>query len=188
VKIDLHLPEAAGWRGLLTQAQQTVGCLLPERVEEYVVRLLYRTLGHAAEPQFLRAEAFAHRIFDAGAMQVGDLAALGDHSLLLAGLFPDHAIRQRIPLSYCVSMGRYAYREHAASRPEGARLLYQALCDRFVTMLDVLLSIRECNDGAPCLDGLSAFQLWSEAGSSRGWHALRQMTSALPAGATSQKH
>ena len=45
--IDLHLPEAAGWRGLLTQAQQSMGAFLPEAVEEYVVRLLYRMLGSA---------------------------------------------------------------------------------------------------------------------------------------------
>jgi hypothetical protein len=188
VTIDLHLPEAAGWRGLLTQAQQSLGCLLPEQVEEYVVRLLYRTLGHAIAPQSLQASEAARRLFAAGSARATNLAAIGDQSLLLAGLFPDHAIRQRIPLSYFVNTGQYAYREHAATLPQHDRPLYRALGEHFVPVLDVLLSIRDTNDGGPCLDGLTAFQLWSESGSSHGWHTLRQMTSALPAGVTSVQH
>jgi hypothetical protein len=188
VTIDLHLPEAAGWRGLLTQAQQSMGAFLPEAVEEYVVRLLYRMLGSAHAELSLRSADFARQMLNAGAASAHSLAAVGDQSLLFAGLFPDHAIRQRIPLSYFVQMGQHAYREHASTVPEPDRGLFHALGERFVPTLDVLLNIREQNHGGPCLDGLSAFQLWSEAGSSHGWHTLRQITSALPAGATSVRH
>lgn len=186
--IDLHLPEAAGWRGLLTQAQQRTGAFLPEAVEEYVVCLLYRMLGSASAELSLRSAGFARQLLNAGAANARNLAAVGDQSLLFAGLFPDHAIRQRIPLSYFVQMGQHAYREHASTVSAPERTLFHALGERFVPTLDVLLNIRELNEGGPCLDGLSAFQLWSEAGSSHGWHTLRQMTSALPAGANSVRH
>lgn len=188
MRIDLHLPEAAGWRGLLTQAQQASGCLLPERVEEYVVRLLYRTLGDALARRSLQSPGFARQLLGAGVASARSLVAVGDQSLLFAGLFPDHAIRQQIPLSYFVQIGQHAYREHASTVPQEERPLFHALGDRFVPMLDVLLSIRERYDGGPCLDGLNAFQLWSESGSSHGWQTLRQITSALPAGNTSVRH
>jgi hypothetical protein len=188
VMIDLHLPEAAGWRGLLTQAQQETGRLLPEPVEEYVVCMLYRTLGNARARQSLRSPDFARELLANGVANARSLAAVGDQSLLFAGLFPDHAIRQRIPLSYFVQIGQHAYREHASGVATEERPLFRALGERFVPVLDVLLSIRERQDGGPCLDGLNAFQLWSEAGSSHGWQTLRQMTSALPASVTSVRH
>jgi hypothetical protein len=181
VNIDLHLPEAAGWRGLLTQSQQNAHAFLPEAVEEYAVCLLYRMLGSAGENRTLSAR-FARQLLSAGNANVGD------QCLLFAGLFPDHAIRQRIPLSYFVQMGQHAYREHAAKLRGEERTVYQALGEHFVATLDVLLGIRELNEGGPCLDGLNAFQLWSEAGSSHGWHTLRQMTTSLPARMNLVKH
>ncbi len=187
MNIDLHLPEAAGWRGLLTQAQQNAHRFLPDVVEEYLVCLLYRMLGSAGETRQISAR-FARQLMAAGDAHARDLAAVGDQSLLFAGLFPDHAIRQKIPLSYFVQVGSHAYREHAATRRGEDRAIYQALADHFVVTLDVLLGIRELNTGGPCLDGLNAFQLWSEAGSSHGWHTLRQMTKSLPASMNLVKH
>jgi hypothetical protein len=187
VKVDLQLPEAAGWRGLLTQAQQNARRFLPELVEEYVVCLLYRMLGSATESRQLSAR-FARQLLAAGDAHVRNLAAVGDQCLLFSGLFPDHAIRQKIPLSYFVQVGSHAYREFAATQRGEERAIYQSMAERFVTTLDVLLGIRELNEGGPCIDGLNAFQLWSEAGSSHGWHTLRQMTNALPAGMNLVKH
>lgn len=187
MNIELHLPEAAGWRGLLTQSQQHSHAFLPEAVEEYAVCLLYRMLGSAGENRALSAR-FARQLLSAGNSNARDLAAVGDQCLLFAGLFPEHAIRQRIPLSYFVQMGQHAYREHAAKLRGEERAIYQALGEHFVATLDVLLGIRELNEGGPCLDGLNAFQLWSEAGSSHGWHTLRQMTDSLPARVNLVKH
>lgn len=187
MKIDLHLPEAAGWRGLLTQAQQNARSFLPEIVEEYVVCLLYRMLGSAVEGRLLSAR-FARRLLTGGDAQTRNLGAVGDQCLLFSGLFPDHAIRQQIPLSYFVQVGSHAYREFAATQRGEERAIYQAMADHFVPTLDVLLGIRELDEGRPCIDGLNAFQLWSEAGSSHGWHTLRQMTNALPAGMNLVKH
>ncbi len=188
MKIDLQLPEAAGWRGLLTQTQQSAHTFLPELVEEYLVCLLYRMLGAAGESRQLSAR-FARRLLAAGDdARARELAAVGDQCLLFAGLFPDHAIRQKIPLSYFVQVGSHAYREHAVTRRGEERVIYQALGEHFVATLDVLLGIRELNEGGPCIDGLNAFQLWSEAGSSHGWHTLRQMTTSLPAGMNLVKH
>lgn len=187
MKIDLQLPEAAGWRGLLTQAQQNARVYLPEHVEEYLVCLLYRMLGSAGESRQLSAR-FARQLLAGGDAHARNLAAVGDQCLLFAGLFPDHAIRQKIPLSYFVQMGSHAYREHAASQRGEDRAIYQALAEHFVGTLDALLGIRELNEGGPCIDGLNAFQLWSESGSSHGWHRLRQMTNSLPAGMNLVKH
>ena len=187
MKVDLHLPEAAGWRGLLTQAQQNARAFLPEIIEEHLVCLLYCMLGSTGASRQL-STGFARQLLAQGNAQAQNLAAVGDQCLLFAGLFPDHAIRQRIPLSYFVQVGQHAYREHAANVRGEERAAYQALGEHFVTTMDVLLGIRELNEGGPCIDGLTAFQLWSESGSSHGWHTLRLMTNSLPAGMNLVKH
>ena len=188
MRVDLHLAEAAGWRGLLTQAQQRTQCFLNEAVEEYLVCLLYRSLGSAAAPASLRAAGFANVLLDAGQGSGQDLAAVGDQCLIFAGLFPEHAIRKGIPLSYFVQVGRQAYHEQAATARAEEPTLYRTLAEQFVPILDLFLTMRGFDRDQPGLDGLNAYQLWQDTGSMHGWHVLQKLTPALPASVTAAKH
>ncbi len=188
MKIDLQLADTAGWRALLTQAQQHNQAFLPDPLEQYAVALLYRSLGSASNGAGLRATHFARLLITDNANDTKDLAAVGDHCLLFSGLFPEHAMRQKIPVSYFVQVGRQAYRDHAARLTGSEREFFRALADHYVKLLDVLLTIREANTDRPCLDGLNAYQLWRETGSHHGWQVLRQLTPALPASGTHALH
>jgi hypothetical protein len=188
VRIELQLAETAGWRALLTLAQQGAQTFLSEALEEYVVALLFRSLGSAANGTGMRTARFARQLVAGTQANSQDLVSVGDHCLLFAGLFPEHAIRQRIPVTYFVHVGQQAFRDYAA-RIEGAeRDLYRELATHYVRILDVFLTMREATEEGPFLDGLNAYQLWREAGSVHGWQVLRQLTPALPASATFALH
>ena len=188
MRIDLQLPETAGWRALLTLAQQNAQIFLPEALEEYVIALLYRTLGSAGSANAAQTARFARQLVEGARADHEDLASVGDHCLLFSGLFPDHASRNCIPVNYFVQVGRQAYQDHATRVAGHERALYLALAAQYVSMLDIFLTMRGESDSRPCLDGLNAYQLWREAGSVRGWQVLRQLTPALPAGSTQAYH
>lgn len=177
----IRLAEVAGWRALLTEAQHLARIYLAAEIEEYLVRLLYQVIGQPGGTVAQDAEAFVERLASTRGRGSNALLAVGEESLVFAGLFPEQAIRKGIPITYFVQVGVNAYRELAVGLPEGAmRGICTDMADRFVDVLDVLHTLREMQSDMPCIDGLNAYQLWHEAGSSHAWQVLRQLTSAFP--------
>lgn len=178
---EIRLAEVAGWRALLTEAQHLARLYLAAEIEEYLVRLLYQVIGRPGGTVVQDAQAFIERLAMARGRAGNALLAVGEESLVFAGLFPEQAIRKGIPITYFVQVGVNAYRELAAVLPQGAmRGICTDMADRFVDVLDVLHTLREMQSDVPCIDGLNAYQLWREAGSSHAWQVLRQLTSAFP--------
>lgn len=186
--VDLQLAEAAGWRALMTLAQQNAQIFLSDAIEQYAVSLLYRSLGTAGSGNGRQVTRFTRHLLAARDEPVDNLPAVGDHCLLFAGLLTEQAMRQGIPVTYFVQVGQQAYHDHAARTSGADGLLYRELAQHFVALLDVFLTMRELNDSGPSLDGLNAYQLWCETGSHHGWQVLRQLTPALPAVATHARH
>ena len=79
MRIDLQLAETAGWRALLTLAQQNAQIFLPEPLEEYVVGLLYRALGSAGSSTGSCTARFARQLVEGTRAEHEDLASVGDH-------------------------------------------------------------------------------------------------------------
>lgn len=178
---EIRLAEVAGWRALLTEAQHLARIYLATDIEEYLVRLLYQFIGQPGETVARDAQAFIERLSTLRGRGADSLLVVGEESLVFAGLFPEQAIRKGIPITYFVQVGVNAYRETAAGLPPGAnRNTCVEMADRFVDVLDVLHTLREMQTTLPCIDGLNAYQLWREAGSSHAWQVLRQLTSAFP--------
>lgn len=186
--IDLQLAEAAGWRALMTLAQQNAQIFLSDAIEQYAVSLLYRSLGTAASGRGPQVTRFTKNLLAARHHPVANLPAVGDHCLLFAGLLTEQAMLQGIPVAYFAQVGQQAYHDHAARTPGEDGLLYRELAQHFVGLLDVFLTMRELTAAAPSLDGLNAYQLWCETGSHHGWQVLRALTPALPALATHARH
>lgn len=180
-RFDLHLREIAGWRALLTEAQLVAAEFLPVSVEEYLVCLLYRTVGQPGDP-----EVHAQNFLESFLRQHPDPLSVGDQCLLYAGLFPEHAIDKGIPITYFVQVGQNAYGEHGARAGDPVS---RELSAHFVAVIDVLHTLRELRNGSPCIDGMNAYQLWHDTGSHHAWQVLRRLTPALPAGeATTVRH
>jgi hypothetical protein len=176
-RFDLHLREIAGWRALLTEAQLVAAEYLPEAVEEYLVCLLYRAVGQPGDPDTYSLN-FLESFLKQGPDTYRDPCMVGDQCLLFAGLFPEHAIGKGIPITYFVQVGQNAYGEYGARAEDP---VYRELSAIFVTVMDVLHTLRELSNGSPCIDGMNAYQLWHDTGSQHAWQVLRRLTPALPA-------
>lgn len=167
----------ATWHALLTHAQHGSGLLLPREIEVHLVSLLMHYLGQA-EVSGDFDKGLLNKLEQMMASDSNDPAVVGDQCLLFAGLFSEHAIRKRVPVSYFVEVGRNAYREFASKHELP---LYAMLAESFVPAMDTLQTLRQMYNNTPCLDGFNAFYLWHELGSASAWRTLRQMTPALPA-------
>ncbi len=176
-RYELHLTEAAGWRALLTEAQLVARTYLSEDVEEHLVWILYKYLGIPGEGDDSLALTMLQSLLQHEPTCVEDLPVIGDQCLLFAGLFPEHAIRKGIPITYFVQLGRHAYHK---SSIDGDGASYVDLCDDFVAIMDVLHTLRELRNGQPCIDAMNAYHLWNDAGSTHAFEVLRRFTPALP--------
>jgi hypothetical protein len=178
---EIQLAEVAGWRALLTEAQHVARVYLAPAVEDYLLRLLYQAVGQPGGSIEDDAQAFVERLAQRRQTAAHELLAVGDESLIYAGLFPEQVIRKGIPITYFVQVGVNAYREFAAMQSAApAGILYATLANQFVALLDVLHTLRELQQDTPCIDALNAYQLWREVGSTHAWQVLRQFTSASP--------
>jgi hypothetical protein len=173
--IDNHLADTAPWRALLTKAQFVARVELHALVEEYLVGVLFRTSispGPMGE-SILSAES--GRFEQSG--NPDTLRTIGDHCLVYAGLYPEHAIKRDVPLAYFVRVGEAAYREFGNLTADP---MFTLLADCLVEIVGVLHTLRDVEDDAVCLDPMNAFQLWQDTGSVHAWDTLRRFTDSLP--------
>lgn len=175
---ELHIPETAGWRALLTRASAVAGLPLQEDVENYLTCLLLRQIGTPTSALDDLARGFASNLLVASPGS-GDqtLDDIGEQCLLFAGLFPEQAAEQLMPVSYFVRMGTDAYRKLADVSGES---LYAQVADQFVSLMDMLQCLRDLDTDCHCLDALSAFDQWQETGSSHAWRVLQALTASVP--------
>jgi len=173
--IDNHLADTAPWRALLTKAQFVARVELHALVEEYLVGVLFRTSISPAEVDASIIATAAGRSGQSG--DVDTLRAIGDHCLIYAGLYPEHAIGRDVPLAYFVRVGAAAYREFGELTADP---MFTLLAECYVEIIGVLHTLRDVEDDAACLDPISAFQLWQDTGSMHAWHTLRRFTDSLP--------
>ncbi len=111
------------WQAALRESAGRAGTTLDEAQESYLVFVLLRhqrdaqLLARTQALEWLRANACA------GRQRADALRDVGDHCLLIAGLYPALAERRRVSVDYFVDLGRGAYQGVA----EGCRDAYAAL-------------------------------------------------------------
>jgi hypothetical protein len=170
----------------VSEAEAAAHCCLNREIESYLVFMLMRYIGR---PELLRdmpGTEHLERITRRSAQQVEGLRDIGDQCRIFAGLFPEHAARRSVPISYFVQLGRSAYRELADAGSSGT--IFEELSEQLVKLMDVLQTMRELDDGQPCLDPLSAIQLWHDTGSPHAWRVLKETTDCLPSSAAGGVH
>ena len=172
----LHTPETAGWRALLTRAANDVDLALEQPVEDYLTCLLVRQIGRPTTRHAGLERGFALNFMADGSDQGFD--DIAEQCLLFAGLFPEQAAEQMMPVSYFVRLGQDAYRRHADASGDN---LYALVGARFVKLMDVLQSMRDLDTECFCLDALSAYAQWQETGSAHAYRVLRALTGSVPA-------
>ncbi|MFP5506973.1 MAG: hypothetical protein ACLGH6_12305 [Gammaproteobacteria bacterium] len=175
----LEPTSTAQWHALVSEAESASARQLDETLESYLVFLLMRFVarpdlaGRVMAIDYLRGSAAS------GQLKEVALRDVGDQCLLFSGLYPRHAERRMVRVSYFVELGRGAYGQLAERLRHAGAEVYQQLAEGFVALMDVLQAMRSL-DGSPALDPLQGLELWADTGSRSGWESLRARTDAVP--------
>jgi len=177
----VHPTSTAQWHALVSEAQSACGCILHEELESYLVFLLMR---FADKPHML-ARVLALDYLNSNKAAAGhgrqqQLRDVGDHCLLFSGLFPQQAERRMVKVSYFVDLGRVAYQQIADLTASGMTALYAELAREFVSLMDILQTMRELQGSQSGLTPINAFELWNETGSQHAYKIIRSVTRACP--------
>jgi len=175
--IDIHLAEMAGWRALLGKAQFVAKIELHTMLEEYLVRVLFRTTKNPMLEQGIRGSELLKKVAEQELEDLNDLRAVGDHCLVFVGLFPEQAIVRNLPISYFVKLGQAAYDQYGERDDEP---IFGMLSAFFVDIMDVLQTLRGLEHKEVCIDPINAYHLWRDTGSARAWDSLRRTTTGFP--------
>ncbi len=178
-QLILEPTATAQWHALVSEAEAAAARTLDETLESYLVFLLMRFVarpdlaGRTLAVEYLRGSAAQ------GQLQEAQLRDVGDLCLLLSGMYPQHAERRRVRVSYYVDLGRGAYGQLAERLRHAGAGVYHQLCQGFVALMDVLQAMRSL-DGKPVMAPLQSLELWAATGSQSAWQRLREQTDALP--------
>lgn len=174
----LEPTSTAQWHALVSEAESASARQLDETLESYLVFLLMRFVarpdlaGRVMAIDYLRGSAAS------GQLKEVALRDVGDQCLLFSGLYPRHAERRMVRVSYFVELGRGAYGQLAERLRHAGAEVYQQLAEGFIALMDVLQAMRSL-DGSPALDPLQGLELWADTGSRSGWESLRARTDSV---------
>ena len=161
----LEQTEVAQWQALIKEAEEQCSCHLDESMESYLVFTLMRFMkdqdlaSQAIALEYLRSHQLPKT------MRLEQLRDIGDQCLLVSGLYPQRAERRLVRVSYYVNMGRSAYHHISDNVQKSAAELYRQLAEAFVTLMDLLQTIRDFS--SPALQPIQSLELWSDTGSAR---------------------
>lgn len=175
MELLMHSTSTALWHDIIHHAEETCAINLNEELESYLVFLLIRYIDKPELIKQIIATQFLTAIQSGPAKREQTLRAVGDQCLLFTGLFPRMAEKRLLKLSYFVQMGQAAYIGLSMKQND----LYGALAEQFVSLMDILQSIRQYNN-CPDLLPLQAFEQWHDTGSQRALKVLKQYTDAIP--------
>lgn len=171
----LHHPTTmALWYEIIHEAGTTCDISLRDELESYLVHLMMR---YTSDPNIVRqmiAMDFMTGMNQRYRQKQRTLQEVGDHCLIISGLFPGLAKKRLVTLDYYVNIGRTSYSTISVSDHD----LYAGLSKDFVLLMDILQSLR-CVD-YPDLLPLDAYELWLETGSKRALSLCKQYSQAVP--------
>ncbi len=176
MNILVNSNSTALWHEIIHEAEKSCATILDEEIEAYLVFLLMRYLLKPEIAKQIVAEEFLAGLQLRSTEREIALQGVGDKCLLFSGLFPKMAESRLVKISYFVNMGQSAYGNLAKSQHD----LFASLAKQFVSLMDVLQSVRHHSGEVPDLLPFEAYDLWNETGSQRALAMLKQYTRSIP--------
>lgn len=179
-KLVIQPTSTAQWHALVSEAENAADCVLTEDLESYLVFLLMR---FASNPHMLArviALDYLNNSSNEGRTRHEKLRDVGDQCLLFSGLFPKQAERRMVKVSYFVDLGRSAYQQLSDTMSSNSAAIYANLSRDFVSLMDILQSMRELQGNRSNLTPLNAYELWNDTGSRHAYKIIRTLTDACP--------
>jgi len=176
----IHTSAIEEWLNLVSEAESAAKLQLDEEMQSYLVFLLMRFTEQPELAASVLAVEYLQSMQAQGRLGHDQLRNVGDKCLLYSGLFPERAERRRVKISYFVDLGRSAYHQLSDRLEHSAATMYLQLADAFVSLMDILQTMRTLGDRSSTLAPLNAFELWRDTGSEAARRALRETTLATP--------
>lgn len=176
----LHTSATEEWLSLVHEAETASAHHLDEEMQSYLVFLLIRFTERPELAASILAVEYLEGMRAMGRSAQDQLRNVGDKCLLYSGLFPQRAERRRVKVSYFVELGRSAYQQLSERLERDTADMYQRLASTFVSLMDILQTMRALGTPAARLDPLRAFELWQDTGSRTALKTLEQSTEGTP--------
>ena len=138
----LHPTDISQWYALVTEAEMASHLNLNENTESYLVFLLQRFVQ---TPQLFESAVgmdFLTALHGPASLQIEQLKAVGDKSLLVCGLFPGLANRRQVSVKYYSQMGQAAYLTVSELQERASSELYLQLSQHFLNLQKILQAMR----------------------------------------------
>lgn len=164
------------WHEMIHEAESVCETVLKEELESYLVFLLMRFTNKPQFSKHILATEFLAGLKKPANQQEYALQNVGDQCLIYTGLFPKHAVRRHVKVSYFINLGQSAYSNISRTKND----LYSLLSNHFVSLMDILQAMRQYSKKNPDLLPLEAYDLWQETGSKRALTILKQYTNGTP--------
>jgi hypothetical protein len=178
-ELVIHTSATAEWLSLVNEAESAAELHLDEEIQSYLVFLLMRFTERPELAASVLAVEYLQSMQSSGRIGHDQLRNVGDKCLLYSGLFPERAERCRVKISYFVDLGRSAYHQ-LSDRMEHSAAMFLHLADAFVSLMDILQTMRALGSPAKQLSPFHAFELWRDTGSQVALRTLRKSTRAEP--------
>lgn len=164
------------WEEIIHEAQASCETNLEKDIEGYLVMMLMRFMDKPEILQQIMATELLQTLLKPSLGRASTLQDVGDSCLIFSGLFPGIAEKRLVKISYFVNLGRGAY----VSISQASNDIYSHLAKEFVSIMDVLQSIRNYAKDFPDLMPIQAYELWNDTGSKRALKALKKFTTGTP--------
>jgi hypothetical protein len=170
----LHSTSVAEWQALVEEAKYRNSYSITEEIECYLVFLLMRFATKPEIANTILATDFLQSLEHLKKERLASIRDVGDKCLLFAGLFPGHAQKRRVKISYFVKLGQMAYSMLSGEKNSKTAELYADLSEHFVILMDMMHYMRETNENTSAIDVLQAEELWNDTKSLHALHTLKK--------------
>ena len=134
-QISLTVSETAHWYALIGRAEHIARHLLPQGIEDYLIRLFLRVERNESE---LSKEADANSLNDEYKLQ-----KLADQCLMLCGFYPEASQEYGIAIKEFVDMGIESYKKLASMETGENEIIYSYLTENFIQVSELLNYINQ---------------------------------------------
>lgn len=138
----------AEWHALVTDAMMQSGQPVDEPLKHYLIITLDHYSTDSQLSSVVIAIDFLQGLETFGRLGCIQLRQVGDRCLLLAGLFPEQAIKKHVTNKYYISIGRQAYDvlAHVSMQTAYDNELFHKLSDQFVSLTTILQTMRHIHN------------------------------------------
>ncbi len=146
-QITLTVSETAHWYALIGRAEHVACHLLPQGVEDYLVRLFMRVEKNEAMPLQNMADQTEAESAER------KLQKLADRCLMLCGFYPEASEEYGIAIDEFIEMGVESYRKLSSIESGENEIIYSYLTENFVQVSELLNYINQVshkNVTKPC--------------------------------------